>query len=303
MAVIAKFVTFDGGIAFSEQAMKIQNRGEEAVIFPLRDIASMRIRRPQEDRAGFIRVNTVDGHRYMILFSSDDLQKAIQFKADFDATMEGNESEFNDTAPREEPLEPQYRQRARESYAEGPEEDGPPRSGKEPSIMPLVIAVVVFAVIVAVVAIVLPKRSASKPEPSPLPTAGEDTGTVQPSDSPKDFDGSSYGDKGDGIFALMNESGSTAEGNPIVIYTDADTALMEIGYETTGINGSALTYIYIDGHYSFSEKVGDSQGTIVLQGSALTIGTHKVELVQYFYNSPNYQVNVYKSATYEVRGK
>ena len=87
MAAIAKFVSFDGGIAFSEQVMKFQKRGQESVIVPLDDIANVRVRRPQEDADGFIRIETADGQRYRIFFEDDQLQEAIQFKKRFDATV------------------------------------------------------------------------------------------------------------------------------------------------------------------------------------------------------------------------
>lgn len=85
MAAIAKFISYDGGIAFSEQVMKIQKRGQDAMTFPLDDVVSVRVRRPQEDTDGFIHVNTTSGRRYRILFDDDQLQEAIQFKREFDS--------------------------------------------------------------------------------------------------------------------------------------------------------------------------------------------------------------------------
>lgn len=84
MAAIAKFISYDGGIAFSERAMKIQRRDGEPVIIPLDEVISVRVRRPQEDSDGFIRVDTSDGGRYHLLFDDDELSKAVQFKRQFD---------------------------------------------------------------------------------------------------------------------------------------------------------------------------------------------------------------------------
>lgn len=93
MAAIAKFVSFDGGVAFSDQKMKVQKRGQEAVIMPLEDVAAVRVRRPQEDADGFVRVDTVDGQRFRIGFEDDQLQEAVRFKRQFDAFVsdEGTE--------------------------------------------------------------------------------------------------------------------------------------------------------------------------------------------------------------------
>ena len=121
--------------------------------------------------------------------------------------------------------------------------------------------------------------------------------------SEKDFDGDSYSDTGDGTFLLVNASGNTENGNVIVVYVSADTSLEQIGYETSGMNGGALSYIYIDGMLSTKEQLGDSQGSLDLSGDSLAAGTHTVEVVQYENDSEGNAVTVYKSASYEVKEK
>lgn len=121
--------------------------------------------------------------------------------------------------------------------------------------------------------------------------------------SEKDFDGDSYSDTGDGTFLLVNSSGNTENGNVIVVYVSADTALEQIGYETSGMNGGALSYLYIDGMLSTKEQLGDSQGSLDLSGDALSVGTHTVEVVQYENDSVDAAVTVYKSAAYEIKEK
>lgn len=121
--------------------------------------------------------------------------------------------------------------------------------------------------------------------------------------SEKDFDGGSYSDTGDGTFLLVNASGNTENGNVIVVYVSADTALEQIGYETSGMNGGALSYIYIDGMLSAKEQLGDSQGSLDLSGDSLSAGTHTVEVVQYEDDLEENAVTVYKSASYEVKEK
>lgn len=92
-------------------------------------------------------------------------------------------------------------------------------------------------------------------------------------------------------------------GNVIVVYANADTTLMQIGYETSGINGGSLSHIYIDGMLSTKEQLGDSQGSLDLSGDALSVGTHTVEVVQYENDSVDAAVTVYKSASYEIKEK
>ena len=97
MPAIARFVSFDGVVAFSERVMKLQKRDQEAIMIPLDDVVSVRVRRPQEDSDGFIRIETADGKRYRIFFEDDQLQEAVQFKRCFEDTVSDGEDET--TAP------------------------------------------------------------------------------------------------------------------------------------------------------------------------------------------------------------
>lgn len=83
----------------------------------------------------------------------------------------------------------------------------------------------------------------------------------------------------------------------------ADTSLLQIGYETTGMSGGSLSYIYIDGMLLTKEQLSDSQGSLDLSGDSLTVGTHKVEVVQFENDSTDGAVTTYKTASYEVKEK
>ena len=119
----------------------------------------------------------------------------------------------------------------------------------------------------------------------------------------KDFVGDSYSDTGDGTFLLVNSSGTTENGNVIVVYADADTVLEQIGYETSGMNGGSLSHVYIDGMLSTKEQLGDSQGSLDLSGDFLSVVTHIVEVVQYDGDNVDGSVTTYKTASYEVKEK
>lgn len=130
-----------------------------------------------------------------------------------------------------------------------------------------------------------------------------DVPAAESNESQKDFVGDSYSNTGDGTFLLVNSSGTTENGNVIVVYVDADTALEQIGYETSGMNGGSLSHIYIDGMLSTKEQLGDSQGSLDLSGDSLSTGTHKVEVVQYEGDNADGAVTTYKTASYEVKEK
>ena len=129
------------------------------------------------------------------------------------------------------------------------------------------------------------------------------TPAVDDSKSEKDFIGDSYSDTGDGTFFLVNSSGTSENGNVIVVYADSDTILEQIGYESSGMNGGALSHVYIDGMLATKEQLGDSQGSLDLSGDSLSSGTHKVEVVQYEDDNVNGAVITYKAASYEVKEK
>ena len=117
MPAIGRFVSFDGGVAFSERVMKLQKRGQEAVMIPLDDVAAVRVRRPQEDSDGFIRIETADGKRYRIFFEDDQLQEAVRFKRRFEDTVSDGEDEALAPAPPRPERQSRYEGNARLSRA------------------------------------------------------------------------------------------------------------------------------------------------------------------------------------------
>ena len=115
-----------------------------------------------------------------------------------------------------------------------------------------------------------------------------------------DFDGSSYSDMGAGTIELVNESGSTADMDAIVIYAEDDLMLTQIGMNTMDFDGSLISYIYVDGMELSKEQLGETQTTLDLEDELLEKGSHTVEVVQYEGNDPEGAVVTYKSAKYKV---
>lgn len=87
MAAIAKFISFDGGIAFSESVVKFQKRSGDAKLFPLSEIDSIGVRRPQQENRGFIRLQTKEGKLYRIFFDDDQYSQAAAFKKQLDEQL------------------------------------------------------------------------------------------------------------------------------------------------------------------------------------------------------------------------
>lgn len=118
----------------------------------------------------------------------------------------------------------------------------------------------------------------------------------------QDFSGD-YEDMGDGTMYIACASGTSEDGNVPVLFEAADTVLDQIGLDSMGMDGSHLSYIYIDGKETAKEQLAESQISLDLQGDALKEGTHKVEVVQYDNDDPSGTVITYKTAAYEVKNK
>ena len=86
MAAIAKFISYDGGIAFSDTTLKIQLQGEDATYIPIDEVSAIKVVLPQNDAEGSIRVQTATGERYQLFFDADQYKEAVQFKRKFNAT-------------------------------------------------------------------------------------------------------------------------------------------------------------------------------------------------------------------------
>lgn len=145
--------------------------------------------------------------------------------------------------------------------------------------------------------------TASSATDAPAADSKTETPVENIEQSTKDFIGDSYSDTGDGVFLVVTAGGNSESGNVPVVYAAADTSLLQIGYETTGMNGGSLSYIYIDGMLLTKEQLSDSQGSLDLSGDALATGTHKVEVVQYENDVTDGAVTVYKTASYEIKEK
>ena len=118
----------------------------------------------------------------------------------------------------------------------------------------------------------------------------------------QDFSGD-YEEMGDGTMYIACASGTSEDGNVPVLFEAADTVLDQIGLDSMGMDGSHLSYIYIDGKETAKEQLAESQISLDLQGDALKEGTHKVEVVQYDNDDPSGTVITYKTAAYEVKNK
>ena len=131
----------------------------------------------------------------------------------------------------------------------------------------------------------------------------KDTGDTSAADTGKDLVDGNYSDMGDGTMYLSTVGGTTENDNVPVLFETSDTVLETIEIDTTGFDGSKLSYIYIDGMLNTKEQLGDSQSSISLEKDALAKGTHKVEVVQYDTNEPDGTMVTYKTASYEIHYK
>lgn len=112
-------------------------------------------------------------------------------------------------------------------------------------------------------------------------------------------------DKGEGTFNIAYKSGSTADGEEVVVFYDKNTFPTEISVITKDIDGSKLSYIYADGQLVVKEQLGDSQRGVQIQDvkTAITEGDHKLQLVQYEDDKEDGTVVTFKEQPYTIKLK
>ena len=62
-----------------------------------------------------------------------------------------------------------------------------------------------------------------------------------------DFPEGDYSDTGEGVFSIQTSSGDSSDGSVPVLFVSADEILVQIGYLAENMDGSHLSFIYIDG--------------------------------------------------------
>lgn len=146
-----------------------------------------------------------------------------------------------------------------------------------------------------------------KETPKNNETKTESTEEASEAETPKeetdrDFPSGDYSDLGNGKFSIQTEGGDSAERITPVLFVTEDDILIQIGYCAEEMDGSHLSYIYVDGMENAKEQLGEMvQGTLDLQDDALAKGVHTVEVVQYDTDEPSGNVITYKSCQYEVK--
>lgn len=108
---------------------------------------------------------------------------------------------------------------------------------------------------------------------------------------------------GEGTLNLAHTSGNTADGDEITIYYDKDTFPTSVAVETADIDGSKLSYIYVDGQLVTDEQLGDSLRDIQLQDTPVAIkeGTHNIQLVQYADDKEGGEIVTFKQQPYTLK--
>ena len=122
----------------------------------------------------------------------------------------------------------------------------------------------------------------------------------------RDLPESDYADTGDGTFYIASASGSTENGDEVLIYPDMDsTPFAFVDYELWDLDGTVQTYIYLDGVEMDKQQVGAGyQSSLSLEEEwQVSEGPHKVEAVQYEGNDPAGEITFYRSAVFTVAGK
>lgn len=121
----------------------------------------------------------------------------------------------------------------------------------------------------------------------------------------KDIPEGQYSDMGKGEFYISTPSGTSEKNKIPVFFVDKDELAgkdyesgVDLGIYAWGFDGSKLSTIYVDGVSQGKEQLADTQTSLFVSEKLTTVGTHKVEVLQF---DDNNKVVTYKSAQYEIK--
>lgn len=117
----------------------------------------------------------------------------------------------------------------------------------------------------------------------------------------RDLPEGNYEEIGEGTTYLTTPSGTSEDGNIPVIYAEKSLEEMQIGLNAWDFNGSALSYVYVDGFLVDKEQLADTQTTLLLTPEYFTVGIHTVEVVQYENDDPTASMITYRTMQYEIK--
>ncbi len=122
-------------------------------------------------------------------------------------------------------------------------------------------------------------------------------------DLERDFPEGEYQEIGDGRFYIRNASGTTENGDEIIVYPSMDSyPFAYVDYELWDMDGSIQTFVYLDGFEMDRVQAGAGyQASMKLvEKWEVAEGTHKVEAVQYAGNDPANEMTFYRAAEFKV---
>ena len=86
---------------------------------------------------------------------------------------------------------------------------------------------------------------------------------------------------GEGECYLIGPGGTTEDGSALPVFASPDTVIMQIGIDARDMDGSKLSYMYIDGNLVQKEQMANYQGSLDLEKSSLKPGIHQVIVKQF----------------------
>ncbi|HEX3038147.1 MAG TPA: hypothetical protein VHO94_04040 [Oscillospiraceae bacterium] len=143
----------------------------------------------------------------------------------------------------------------------------------------------------------------SASEQNPNAAFSVPTSSMSASSAAKDLLERNYKDTGIGTIYIATPSGTSESGKVPVLFVSKSAAAVQIGISVQKFNGSKLSYVYVDGKLNTKKQYATTDTSIGLGGDMISVGKHKVEVLQYDNDQPSGKAVTYKSASYEVKPK
>jgi len=116
----------------------------------------------------------------------------------------------------------------------------------------------------------------------------------------KEFFPEGQKETGNGKVFVSTPAGTSENGNVPVLYVK-DEGEAQVGLTTEKLDGSKLSYIYINKTFLSKEQLGNSEMKLNLARARLQPGVYTVTVVQYENNDMNGKITEYHEAKYEIK--
>ncbi|MBK1809333.1 hypothetical protein JHL18_01565 [Clostridium sp. YIM B02505] len=108
-------------------------------------------------------------------------------------------------------------------------------------------------------------------------------------------------ESGKGKIFVSTPAGTSENGNVPAILVKSDTLITQIGLNAQEMDGSKISYIYINKNFISKEQLANGEVSLDLKEENLKAGTYTVGVIQFDNDQPSGKVVTYHETKYQVK--